>query len=112
MWRHFTHVSHCFPPLDCDVAPTALHSTVCALTTFTDLPFALSLCFGLSVTTHAAQIDAVNVELERQLSTLSTADTARVAVTKGYAVLAPTMASAIDVCDRVAPEHLEVAMHP
>jgi histidinol dehydrogenase len=53
-------------------------------------------------------IDAVDAELERQLSTLSTADTARAAVTKGYAVLAPSLEAAIAVTDKVAPEHLEV----
>jgi hypothetical protein len=61
-----------------------------------------------TVTTQPSLVDAVNAELERQLSTLSTADTARAAVTKGYAVVAPSLDVALDVCDRLAPEHLEV----
>ena len=62
----------------------------------------------LTVTTTPALLDAVDGELERQLTTLTTADTARVAVTKGFAVLCATMDDAVAVCDRVAPEHLEV----
>ncbi len=63
-----------------------------------------------AVTTEPSLVAAVNSELERQLSTLSTADTARAAVTKGYAVVAPSLEVALDVCDRVAPEHLEVGV--
>ena len=62
----------------------------------------------MTVTTTPALLDAVDGELERQLTTLTTADTARVAVTKGFAVLCATMDDAVAVCDRVAPEHLEV----
>jgi histidinol dehydrogenase len=52
--------------------------------------------------------DRVNAELEKQLETLSTADVARVAVSKGFVVNLPTLDAAIDMCDVLAPEHLEV----
>jgi phosphoribosyl-ATP pyrophosphohydrolase/phosphoribosyl-AMP cyclohydrolase/histidinol dehydrogenase len=54
-------------------------------------------------------IDAVNTELNTQLSTLSTSDTAGASLQKnGFAVLAENMETAIEICDRLAPEHLEL----
>jgi phosphoribosyl-ATP pyrophosphohydrolase/phosphoribosyl-AMP cyclohydrolase/histidinol dehydrogenase len=54
-------------------------------------------------------IDAVNAELRSQLQTLSTSDTAGASLQKnGFAVLAENMETAIEICDRLAPEHLEL----
>jgi phosphoribosyl-ATP pyrophosphohydrolase/phosphoribosyl-AMP cyclohydrolase/histidinol dehydrogenase len=60
------------------------------------------------VTTCAALADRVDREIERQLSGLPTAAVARVALERGFTVIAPSLDAAIDVADRVAPEHLEV----
>src|SRR5690606_4284397 len=60
------------------------------------------------VTTSPALADAVDAELARQLATLPTADTAREAVAGGFAVLCADDDAAVAVCDRIAPEHLEV----
>ena len=61
------------------------------------------------VTTDAAMVDAVNSELSKQLATLPTAATARVAVERaGFAMVAPDLDTAIRLVDRIAPEHLEV----
>lgn len=60
------------------------------------------------VTTSAALADAVEVELRRQLSDLPTAPTARAALRNGVAVLADDLDAAIDLCNRLAPEHLEL----
>jgi phosphoribosyl-ATP pyrophosphohydrolase/phosphoribosyl-AMP cyclohydrolase/histidinol dehydrogenase len=53
-------------------------------------------------------IDAVRAELEAQLAVLPTHETARAAAEAGFAVRAPDLAAALAICDRVAPEHLEV----
>jgi len=61
--------------------------------------------------THDGQavVDAVQRELQRQLETLPTAQTARASVTgKGYAVVCASKEEAARVCDAVGPEHLEV----
>ncbi|NDD31192.1 MAG: histidinol dehydrogenase, partial [Proteobacteria bacterium] len=60
------------------------------------------------VTTDARLADAVDDALRSQLETLPTADTARPAVTNGFTVVVSTVDDAITVCDRLAPEHLEV----
>ena len=60
------------------------------------------------VTIDASLAAAVNEELARQLTTLPTAETARAALTNGFVVLAPDLASAVACCNRLAPEHLEV----
>ena len=61
------------------------------------------------VTTDASMVDRVNVELTKQLSTLPTAATARVAVERaGFAVVCSNIDEAIRTVDRIAPEHLEV----
>jgi phosphoribosyl-ATP pyrophosphohydrolase/phosphoribosyl-AMP cyclohydrolase/histidinol dehydrogenase len=39
---------------------------------------------------------------------LTTAETATAAVSEGFAVLCATLDEAVDVCDALAPEHLEV----
>jgi len=60
------------------------------------------------VTTSSHLADAVEAELGRQLATLPTRNTAAVALENGFAVVAEDLDSAIDVCDRLAPEHLQV----
>ncbi|MBI1289874.1 histidinol dehydrogenase [bacterium] len=62
------------------------------------------------VTNHEPLIAATNAELERQLATLPTAETARAALGNGYAVLAATPDMAVEVVDRLAPEHLELLL--
>jgi phosphoribosyl-ATP pyrophosphohydrolase/phosphoribosyl-AMP cyclohydrolase/histidinol dehydrogenase len=53
-------------------------------------------------------IDAVESELETQLGDLPTAGTARRALTNGFALVARDFDDAIDLADRIAPEHLEL----
>ncbi len=53
-------------------------------------------------------ISSVNAELGKQLADLPTAETARAALRNGFAVRAPDLDTAIEICDRVAPEHLEI----
>jgi phosphoribosyl-ATP pyrophosphohydrolase/phosphoribosyl-AMP cyclohydrolase/histidinol dehydrogenase len=60
------------------------------------------------VTTSATLADAVDAELERQLADLTTAETARAALGHGFAVVVPDLDRAVAVCDRLAPEHLQV----
>jgi phosphoribosyl-ATP pyrophosphohydrolase/phosphoribosyl-AMP cyclohydrolase/histidinol dehydrogenase len=62
------------------------------------------------VTLDPALADAVEAELARQLDDLPTAGTARPAVQGGFCVVAAGLAEAIDVCNRLAPEHLEVLL--
>jgi histidinol dehydrogenase len=50
----------------------------------------------------------VDAELRRQLATLPTRATAAAALTNGYAVAVPDVETALAVCDRLAPEHLEI----
>ncbi len=51
---------------------------------------------------------AVDEALAHRLAGLPTAATARPALSNGFAVLAPSLSAAIEACDRLAPEHLEV----
>ena len=60
------------------------------------------------VTFDAALADAVDAELARQLETLPTAPTARAAVGNGFAVIVEDTDEAVRICDRIAPEHLEL----
>jgi phosphoribosyl-ATP pyrophosphohydrolase/phosphoribosyl-AMP cyclohydrolase/histidinol dehydrogenase len=62
------------------------------------------------VTTSEEIIARTNAELERQLETLPTRDTAAASVAKGYAVLAADLNEAVAVIDRIAPEHLELLL--
>ena len=58
------------------------------------------------VTTSQALADAVQVELERQLETLSRADIARVALSHSRLIVVDTLDDAVAVSNRYAPEHL------
>jgi phosphoribosyl-ATP pyrophosphohydrolase/phosphoribosyl-AMP cyclohydrolase/histidinol dehydrogenase len=53
-------------------------------------------------------IGRVNAELSSQLDDLTTAGTAREALIRGFAVCAPDIETGIGLCDRLAPEHLEL----
>lgn len=60
-------------------------------------------------TTWAPLIEAVEVQLGRQLADLPTAETARAALANGFAVVAAELPEAVRLCDMIAPEHL--ALH-
>jgi len=62
------------------------------------------------VTVSATLVDEVNRELEAQLADLPTAETARAALKNGMAVLVADPDEAIAICDRLAPEHLELML--
>jgi len=53
-------------------------------------------------------LDEVDAALERQLQKLPTAATARQAIGGGFAVLVEDLEEACSICDRLAPEHLQV----
>lgn len=57
-------------------------------------------------------VAAVERELETQLKTLPTAATARRALANGFAVVAPDWDAAVELCDRLAPEHLQLHITP
>jgi phosphoribosyl-ATP pyrophosphohydrolase/phosphoribosyl-AMP cyclohydrolase/histidinol dehydrogenase len=60
------------------------------------------------VTTSVAVADSVDAELDRQLSTLPTRGVAGAALENGCAVVAGDIHEAVEICDRIAPEHLQV----
>ena len=60
------------------------------------------------VSTSQGVIDAADEQLTAQLQQLPTAPVAREALANGLAVLVADMDEAVTVCDRLAPEHLEL----
>lgn len=60
------------------------------------------------VTTDRDLIQKVVAELEQQLEVLPTAETARVALGNGAAVLCDSVEQVIATCNALAPEHLEL----
>lgn len=56
-----------------------------------------------------APLKPVLASVERQLGSLPTAETARAALSNGFAVVATDADEAVSLCDRLAPEHL--ALH-
>ena len=60
------------------------------------------------IATSDALPDPVERELRRQIATLPTSQTARAALQNGFALITSDMSTAIDFCDRLAPEHLEI----
>ena len=60
------------------------------------------------VTTSKDLVDQVNAALSSQLSSLPNSATAEVAIGNGFAVLVDSVEQAAEVCNRLAPEHLEV----
>ena len=66
--------------------------------------------FTALVTTDAGLAVSVDRELARQLETLPTASIARAALEGGMAVICDDLEQVIDVCDRLAPEHLQLSV--
>jgi len=60
------------------------------------------------VTTSEALAEAVEVELDRQLVDLPTRRVAGVALENGSIVIVPHIDASVQVCDRLAPEHLQI----
>ena len=60
------------------------------------------------VTTSDTLAAAVDAEIDRQLADLPTREVAAAALENGFATVAPDLETAISVCDRLAPEHLQV----
>jgi histidinol dehydrogenase len=64
----------------------------------------------LLVTAHADLVGEVEAELERQLETLPTAQTARNALSNGGAIVCDSMDEAVAACNQLAPEHLQLSV--
>jgi len=62
------------------------------------------------ISTDRDLIDAVEAALAQRLADLPTAQTARAALANGYAVHAGSLEEGIALCDRFAPEHLELEL--
>ena len=62
------------------------------------------------ITTQPDLVERVERALGEQLVTLPTADVARRALRNGGAVAVEDLAAGIDACNRLAPEHLELAL--
>jgi phosphoribosyl-ATP pyrophosphohydrolase/phosphoribosyl-AMP cyclohydrolase/histidinol dehydrogenase len=62
------------------------------------------------ISTDPALLDRVDLELDAQLATLPTAPVARLALEHGFSVLAPSAEAALDLADRLGPEHLEIQL--
>ena len=58
------------------------------------------------ITTDVALVDAVQSELKAQVSVLSRADTALAALRNSHIVIARDLATAVEISNRYAPEHL------
>ncbi|MCJ7591602.1 MAG: histidinol dehydrogenase [Woeseiaceae bacterium] len=58
------------------------------------------------VTTDSALVDSVRAEISEQLKTLSRAKIATVALENSLFIVSPDLATAIDIANRYAPEHL------
>ncbi|MFO0590830.1 MAG: histidinol dehydrogenase [Polyangiaceae bacterium] len=54
--------------------------------------------------------DRVRAELEKQLETLPTIDTARASLLQGFAIVEPDLSRAVEIVDRLAPEHLQILL--
>jgi phosphoribosyl-ATP pyrophosphohydrolase/phosphoribosyl-AMP cyclohydrolase/histidinol dehydrogenase len=66
--------------------------------------------FTALVTTEPDLIIAVERDIERQLITLPTAAIARAALARGLAVVCRDLDEVVAVCDRLAPEHLQLSV--
>lgn len=60
------------------------------------------------ITTSRELAERVNDEIEIQLADLPTASTAEEALANGFFVVARDLAEGAELCDRLAPEHLQV----
>ena len=64
---------------------------------------------AILLTTSRALAAAVRAEIERQMKTLPTAETARVVIDRNSAIiLVDSMAQAVELSNRFAPEHLSI----
>jgi len=63
---------------------------------------------AILITSSRNLVDRVNRELESQIATLPTAETARAALANGYAIITGSNAESAEVSDRLAPEHLQL----
>jgi len=63
---------------------------------------------AMLVTTDAGLADAVDAEIERQLVTLDTRETASAALANGFICVVGSLEEAASVASAVAPEHLEI----
>jgi phosphoribosyl-ATP pyrophosphohydrolase/phosphoribosyl-AMP cyclohydrolase/histidinol dehydrogenase len=62
------------------------------------------------VTTDESLIAKVERELTVQLGDLPTADVARAALQNGFALAVADLDQAVEICDRLAPEHLQLML--
>ena len=62
------------------------------------------------VSLDASLTASVQAEIVRQLADLPTAPTARAALANGFVVPVDDLATGLDICNRLAPEHLELAV--
>ncbi len=61
------------------------------------------------ITTSAVVADMVSLELEKQVKALPSCDTATASITNnGAAIVCDSIQQAIEMCNRIAPEHLEL----
>ncbi|QEG25228.1 histidinol dehydrogenase [Mariniblastus fucicola] len=61
------------------------------------------------ITTSAAIADMVSLEVEKQVKELPSCETATTSITNnGAAIVCDSIDQAIDICNRIAPEHLEL----
>ncbi|MCE7026672.1 histidinol dehydrogenase [Jiella avicenniae] len=66
---------------------------------------------SILITEDVAFADAVEVAVDRQLKTLSRAETAATSwATHGAIIVVPDLDAAVPLSDRIAPEHLEIAV--
>lgn len=63
------------------------------------------------IATDKSLVASVNQELERQLEILPTKATASEALKNGFVVLVDSLDEGVDLCDRMAPEHLQLMTH-
>ena len=63
---------------------------------------------GILVTDDSDLVLKVRAELQKQLVDLSTAETAQVSLSKSASIVVSDWEQAVDVVDKIAPEHLEV----
>ena len=62
------------------------------------------------ITTDADLIGKVERQLALQLEDLPTAEVARAALQNGFAIAAASLDQAVEICDRLAPEHLQLML--
>ena len=60
------------------------------------------------ITTSESLAEAVDDELERQLADLPTREVAEAALDHGFVVVARDLDTGVSLCDRLAPEHLQI----